>query len=66
MLIGQNITKQKFIKIQKKKNKTNRQKAFFWLIFAPQRAKLPSKGWQAKLSQTHFSSFALLRLIDPK
>ena len=64
MLIGQNITKQKFIKIQKKKKK--RQKAFFWLIFAPQRAKLPSKGWQAKLSQKHFSSFALLRLIDPK
>ena len=64
MLIGQNITKQKFIKIQKKKK--NRQKAFFWLIFAPQRAKLPSKGWQAKLSQKHFSSFAFLRLIDPK
>ena len=65
MLIGQNITKQKFINIQKKKKK-KKQKAFFFLIFAPQRAKLPSKGWQAKLSQKHFSSFALLRLIDPK
>ena len=42
MLIGQNITKQKFIKIQKKKKKTE---SIFLLIFAPQKAKLPSKGW---------------------